>query len=69
VTVLDPQPQLGAATPDEDEPASGAAGPFDTLVANCAEVTRHLAEVPRQDVVPIPGRALAMVAGLGVYGD
>lgn len=44
-------------------------GSFDGLIADAAEVTRHLAEVPRQRVITIPERAAAIVAGLGSYGD
>lgn len=57
-------------------PASGPvpalapdAASLDALVADCAEVTRHLAEVPRQQVITIPARAVALVAGMGSYGD
>lgn len=54
----------------DDAPADTAPGALDSLVADCAEVTRHLAEVPRQHrVVTIPEQAVAMVAGLGSYGD
>ena len=57
-----------AVTPDQalsaPEPAS-----LDALVADCAEVTRHLAEVPRQQVITIPARAVALVAGMASYGD
>lgn len=52
------------ATAPVPEPAS-----LDTLVADCAEVTRHLAEVPQSRVVTIPARAVAMVQGMGSYGD
>lgn len=52
-----------------DPTCAVAPGPLDALVADCAEVTRHLAEVPRQQVVSIPDRAVAMVADLGAYGD
>jgi len=56
--------------PQADErPPEETPGPLDSLVADCAEVTRHLAEVPRQRVITIPDRAVAMVAGLGSYGD
>lgn len=62
VTVLDPHPEL-----QTDAVVSG----LDALVADCEEVRRHLAEVPvtRARMVPIPSRAVAMVAGLGTYGD
>lgn len=52
-----------------DPVPDGAPGPLDAMVANCAEVTRHLAEVPRHRVISIPEEAVAMVAGLGSYGD
>lgn len=56
---------LHAAVPSEVEPGSLA-----DLVADCAEVSRHLAEVPRQRrVVIIPAPAVAVVAGLDEYGD
>lgn len=42
---------------------------LDALVADCAEVSRHLAEVPRQQVLTIPAQAVALVAGMGTYGD
>jgi hypothetical protein len=42
---------------------------FDSLIADGAEVTRHLAEVPRQRAVTIPARAVALVADLDAYGD
>ena len=52
---------------DSNETSPGA---LDSLVADAAEVTRHLAEVPKQRrVVTIPAQAVAMVAGLGSYGD
>jgi hypothetical protein len=42
---------------------------FEALIADGAEVTRHLAEVPRQRTVTIPDRAVALVADLDTYGD
>jgi hypothetical protein len=60
VTVLDPHVELRT----EFEAPS-----LDSLVADCAEVSRHLAEVPRQRAVRIPERAVALVAGLDSYGD
>lgn len=54
-----------ADVPSESEPRS-----LDDLVADCAEVSRHLAEVPVQRrVLRIPAPALAVVAGLDSYGD
>jgi hypothetical protein len=58
----------------DDRPSQGSIdtspGALDSLVADCAEVTRHLAEVPPQRrVITIPEQAVAMVAGLGSYGD
>jgi len=60
VTVLDPHPELRT----ESDTAS-----MDSLVADCADVSRHLAEVPRQRTVRIPERAVALVADLDSYGD
>jgi hypothetical protein len=63
VTVPDPHPEH--TEPGVDlQPAS-----FDALIADGAEVTRHLSEVPRQRTVKIPARAVALVAGLDDYGD
>lgn len=42
---------------------------FQTLIADSEDVARHLAEIPRQRVLTIPDRALALVAGLDAYGD
>jgi hypothetical protein len=55
-----------ANVPAEAEPSS-----LDELVADAAEVTRHLLEVPhaRRDVLVIPERARSMVTGLDSYGD
>ena len=51
--------------PSEAEPRS-----LDDLVADAAEVSRHLAEVPRQSrVLRIPERAVDVVADLDSYGD
>jgi hypothetical protein len=62
VIVQDPHPELRT---------DAESGTLDALVADCAEVRRHLAEVPvaRPRMVPIPSQAWAMVAGLGSYGD
>jgi len=55
-----------ANVPSEAEPGS-----LDELVADAAEVTRHLLEVPhgRRDVLVIPEQARSMVTGLDSYGD
>ncbi len=51
-------------------PSEAEARSIDDLVRDCAEVTRHLAEVPWPDrTVSIPERALGVVAGLDSYGD
>ena len=55
--------------PSETEPRS-----LDDLVADAAEVRRHLAEVPRarpgrSSVLRIPERAVDVVADLDSYGD
>lgn len=42
---------------------------FQTLVADGADVARHLAEIPHQRAIAIPERALALVADLDAYGD
>jgi hypothetical protein len=61
VTVADPRVE----PPSETEAAS-----LDDLVADAAEVTRHLAEVPRpRRTLTIPERAVGVVAGLDSYGD
>ena len=58
-----PDPRLEPSS--ETETAS-----FDDLVADAAEVTRHLAEVPRpRRTLTIPERAVGVVAGLDSYGD
>ncbi len=54
----------------EDVPSEVDARSFDDLVADCAEVTRHLAEVPPpRRTLTIPDRAVSVVAGLDAYGD
>ena len=63
-------PEAAPATPAAPtDVLTAAPGPFDDMVADCAEVTRNLAGVPRPDVVAIPERAVALVADLGRYGD
>jgi hypothetical protein len=63
VTLPDPHPEQ--TEPGVDlQPASFAA-----LIADGAEVSRHLAEVPRQRTLKIPERAVAIVADLDDYGD
>ena len=55
----------------ENVPAKADPGSLDELVADAAEVTRHLLEVPhaRRDPLVIPERARSMVTGLDSYGD
>jgi hypothetical protein len=59
-------PVTPADVPSEAEPGS-----LDELVADAAEVTRHLLEVPhvRREVLLIPEQARTMVSGLDSYGD
>jgi hypothetical protein len=54
-----------------DVPSEAEAGSLDELVADAAEVTRHLLEVshPRRDLLVIPEQARSMVTGLDSYGD
>ena len=63
MTILEQAAQVPVPA-ESPEPVS-----IDALVADCAEVTRHLAEVPRQRVITIPAQAVALVAGMGSYGD
>lgn len=63
VTVVEPHTEL----PSETEASS-----LDDLVSDAAEVTRHLAEVPRprpRRTLTIPDCAVGVVAGLDSYGD
>lgn len=54
-----------AEVPSEVEPRSIA-----DLVADAADVTRHLAQVPQpRRVVRIPAPAASVVEGLDTYGD
>jgi len=64
VDLVDLVDAVDPAPPPEVEPGS-----LDSLVADCAEVTRHLSEVPRHRVISIPRSAVAMVADMGGYGD
>jgi hypothetical protein len=58
-------PEPHADVPSEAEPHS-----LDDFVADAAEVTRHLAEVPGpRRVLVIPERARRVVADLDSYGD
>jgi hypothetical protein len=58
------------ADPRVEPPAETEAASLDDLVADAAEVTRHLAEVPRpRRTLTIPERAVGVVAGLDSYGD
>jgi hypothetical protein len=53
-----------------EQPAAAEAHSLDDLVSDCAEVTRHLAEVPTpRRTLTIPDRAVRIVAGLDTYGD
>ena len=56
--------------PRVEPPAETEAASLDDLVSDAAEVTRHLAEVPRpRRTLTIPERAVGVVAGLDSYGD
>lgn len=56
--------------PHADVPSEAEAHSLDDLVSDAAEVTRHLAEVPRpRRTLTIPDRAVGVVAGLDSYGD
>ena len=62
------QPQPERAVPEQA--AAAEASSLDDLVSDCAEVTRHLAEVPApRRTLTIPDRAVGVVAGLDTYGD
>ena len=53
-----------------DVPSEAEAHSLDDFVADAAEVTRHLAEVPGpRRTLTIPDRAVGVVAGLDSYGD
>jgi hypothetical protein len=59
-----------AVAPHQDVPSEVEPGSLDDLVADAAEVTRHLAEVPGpRQVLVIPERARLVVAELDSYGD
>jgi hypothetical protein len=59
-----------APEPHADVPSEAEAHSLDDLVSDAAEVTRHLAEVPRpRRTLTIPDRAVGVVAGLDSYGD
>jgi hypothetical protein len=63
VTVVSPHPEH--TEPGIDlQPSS-----FDSMISDCAEVSRHLAEVPHPRGVRIPARAIAIVEDLDTYGD
>ena len=56
--------------PHADVPSEAEAHSLDDFVSDAAEVTRHLAEVPRpRRTLTIPDRAVGVVAGLDSYGD
>ena len=61
---------MTAAAAHQDVPSEAEPGSLDDLVADAAEVTRHLAEVPGpRRVLAIPERARRVVADLDSYGD
>ncbi|MEO7980707.1 MAG: hypothetical protein ABI807_07445 [Sporichthyaceae bacterium] len=62
---------MTSTVPQADGPSGTESGSLDDLVADAAEVTRHLLEVPipRRRVLLIPERARSVVAGLDSYGD
>ncbi len=61
---------MTATTPHVEVPSDHEPGSLGDLVADAAEVTRHLAEVPLpRRVLTIPERARSVVAGLDTYGD
>jgi hypothetical protein len=56
--------------PHADVPSEAEAHSLDDFVSDAAEVTRHLAEVPRpRRTLTIPDRAVGVVAELDSYGD
>ena len=61
---------MTATVPHQDVPSEVEPRSLDDLVADAAEVTRHLSEVPvpRHGLV-IPERARRVVADLDTYGD
>jgi hypothetical protein len=71
VTLPHPIPEQPVpAPPVPEQPAAAEASTLDDLVSDCAEVTRHLAEVPApRRTLTIPDRAVGIVAGLDTYGD
>ena len=63
---------MTAPEPHADVPSEAEAHSLDDFVSDAAEVTRHLAEVPRprpRRTLTIPDRAVGVVAGLDSYGD
>lgn len=44
-------------------------GSLDALVADCADVTVRMSNVPAPRMITIPAGAVAWVAGLDTYGD
>jgi hypothetical protein len=59
-----------ATVSHQDVPSEVEPGSLDDLVADAAEVTRQLAEVPgARRVLVIPERARRVVADLDSYGD
>jgi hypothetical protein len=58
------------SAPRQDVPSEVEPGSLDDLVADAAEVTRHLESVPGpRRVLLIPERARRVVADLDSYGD
>lgn len=61
---------MTATLPHQEVPSEVDPRSLDDLVADAAEVTRHLAEVPRsRRLLLIPERARRVVADLDSYGD
>ncbi|MDX6610758.1 MAG: hypothetical protein QOF85_2719 [Solirubrobacterales bacterium] len=62
---------MSVVAPHAEVPSEVEAGSLDDLVADAAEVTKHLAEVPHPllHTVAIPEQAVGVVADLDTYGD
>ena len=61
---------MTATVPHQDVPSEVEPASLDDLVADAAEVSRHLAEVPPpRRVLRIPEPAVRVVADLDSYGD
>ncbi len=68
------RPTVGRMERHVDQPVEVDPGSLDSLVADCADVSREMlvlsAVVPEpRGVVSIPEGALTVVSGLGDYGD